>query len=96
MSRRTLSEGLVQNFFAVHGFACKPIPRALKPTADFTIEFARPVVCEVKQIQPNDEDRAERSGKHDGRGRLLKNRIRRLITSRQLREASEGGRRRCW
>jgi hypothetical protein len=28
------------------------------------------VVCEVKQIEPNDEDHAERSGKQDDRGRL--------------------------
>jgi hypothetical protein len=90
MSRRTISEALVMNFFAIHGVGCKPIRRGLKPTADFTIEFARPVVCEVKQIEANDDD-VECSGKQDDGGRFLENRIRPLLKSRQLRAASETG-----
>ena len=60
--------------FAIHGVGCKPIRRGLKPTADFTIEFARPVVCEVKQIEANDDD-VECSGKQDDGGRFLENRL---------------------
>jgi hypothetical protein len=45
----------------------------------------------VKQIEANDDDRVECSGKQDDRGRFLENRIRPLLKSRQLRAASEAG-----
>ena len=38
---------------------CNPVPtRPNERTPDFIIELAQPVVCEVKQIEPNEEDLA--------------------------------------
>ena len=59
MSRRTISEALVKQFFAEHNVQCNPVPtRPNERTPDFIIELAQPVVCEVKQIEPNEEDLA--------------------------------------
>ena len=59
MSRRTISEALVKQVFAEHNVQCNPVPtRPNERTPDFIIEVAQPVVCEVKQIEPNEEDLA--------------------------------------
>ena len=68
MSRRTISEALVKQFFAEHNVQCNPVPtRPNERTPDFIIELAQPVVCEVKQIEPNEEDlAAARESVHAG------------------------------
>jgi hypothetical protein len=102
--RRTLSEALVMNFFAAHGVGCTPVPtRPDEHTPDFIIQLAEPVVCEVKQIEPNEEDRRdlaelsrriqERPGEPPAIGRWVRNRIRPVLKriSGQLQRASEAG-----
>jgi hypothetical protein len=104
MSRPTLSEALIVKFFAAHGVGCEPVPtRPNERTPDFIIQLASPVVCEVKQIDPNDEDRediAELCKRHDREpdkvpaiGRWVPDRIRPIFKniSGQLRRASESG-----
>lgn len=104
MSHRTISEALVMTFFAAHGVGCEPVPRRPdERTPDFIIALAQPVVCEVKQIEPNEEDLAPfknpstlgelGSGEPRVKGRMVPNRIRPLLKriSPQLRKASEGG-----
>ncbi len=104
MSKRTVSEDLIVNFFAALGVKCTPVPTRLhERTPDFIIELAQPVVCEVKQIQANAEDRrdlAELSrrsklspDKPPAIGRWVPDRIRPIFKriSPQLRRASEEG-----
>jgi hypothetical protein len=82
------------NFFAAHGVGCKPIPREPnQPTPDFVIELASEVICEVKQIVPNKEDRDDLSGEWRFTGRWTPDRLRSIFKniSRQLREASKAG-----
>src|SRR3989442_260276 len=92
------------NFFPVHGVACKPVPtRPHERTPDFVIELAQPVVCEVKQIDPNKEDLQELAeaatvgklgpGERHTAGRMMPNRIRPILkrVSAQLRRASADG-----
>jgi hypothetical protein len=94
VSRRTVSEALVINFFATHGVGCKPVPTQQgERTPDFVIELSEPVICEVKQIEPNKEDLAELSGEPPFVGRWVQNRIRPIFKniSAQLRRASKDG-----
>src|SRR5687767_12360495 len=82
------------NFFAAHGVECKPLPTQPDVrTPDSVIELAEPVVCEVKQIQPNKEDLAALSGEPRFIGRMVPNRIRPILKdiSAKLRRASEDG-----
>ena len=98
MSQSTLSEDLVVKFFAAHGVRCTPVPtQADQRTPDFVIELAEPVVCEVKQIEPNTEDLATLHGAMAGApravGRWMRNRIRPILkkVSAQLQRASKDG-----
>ena len=104
VSRRTISEALVKQFFALHGVGCKPVPtRPGQRTPDFILELAQPVVCEVKQIEPNKEDLAPfanpstlgelGSSEPRAKGRRVPNRFRAVLKgiSPQLRGASKDG-----
>ena len=91
-------------FFAAHGVGCQPVPtQPDQRTPDFVIDLAQPVVCEVKEIRPNKEDRAELaelSRRYQSNpeqppaiARWVPNRIRPILEniSAQLRRASEDG-----
>ena len=102
MSQRTLSEALVLQFFAAHGVTCHPVPQQEgQRTPDFIIELATRVVCEVKQIEPNPDDRRDveelstvgHGGVRRTTVRWMQNRIRPLLnkSSSQLRRASKEG-----
>ena len=98
MSRRTISEALVEHFFTVHGVRYRRVPRSDKPTPDAVIELAQPVVCEVKQIEPNDADLADVANPSTldnphAKGRWVPNRLRGKFNriSRQLQRASKAG-----
>jgi hypothetical protein len=91
-------------FFAAHGVACHPVPtRPEERTPDFVIALAQPVVCEVKQIDPNEQDLADlanpstldelgTSNPH-AKGRWVRNRFRSVFNriSGQLQRASKAG-----
>jgi hypothetical protein len=97
---QTVSERLFEEFCETHGVPCVPIPRATKRTPDYEIQIdGLSVVCEIKQIDRNDEDIAELKEIDSGQiapvGRQLPNRIRGLLkhgASAQLRDASGLGR----
>jgi hypothetical protein len=94
VSQRTISEALVRQFFSTHGVQCRPVPtRPGERTPDFVIELAEPVVCEVKQLEPNKDDRADLATVGSFKGRWVPNRFRNVLKriSPQLRQASEEG-----
>jgi len=97
MSAETASEKLFEEFCRLTGIPCSRVATAAVRTPDFVIELGgMQVICEVKQIDPNDEDLQElaelRSGV--GAGRYLPNRLRAKLknVSAQLKNASESGR----
>ena len=97
MSAETASEKLLGAFFGLHGIPCVRVPSAAGRTPDFVIELGgTQVTCEVKQIDPNDEDLRELAElrKGVGAGRYLPNRLRAKLknVSAQLKSASASGR----
>jgi len=97
MNRETASEKLFKEFCGMHGIPCLRIAQAAVRTPDFVIELrGTQITCEVKQIDPNDEDLRELDEleKGDGAGRYLPNRLRAKLkkVSAQLSSASASGR----
>jgi len=79
MSNDTLSERLFADFCARHGVECLRVSRGSTPSPDFVIRLASTkVVCEVKQIDPNPDDRKELTELHQtgSSGRWIPNRFR--------------------
>lgn len=96
MSKRSFSEALFMEFCSSHGVLCEPIPTELVRTPDFAIRLAGVrVVCEIKQIDPNDEDLAELNEVNSGSatGRFVPNRLRSKLknVSGQLKTACLSG-----
>lgn len=57
---KTLSERLFEEFCRGHGLSFDPVTRAACRTPDYDVWFGdRQVVVEVKQLEPNAEDRAQ-------------------------------------
>lgn len=97
MSTETASEKLFEAFCRANGIPCFRVDRAAGRTPDFVIELrGTRITCEVKQIDPNEEDRRELDEvrKGDGAFRYLPNRLRAKLknVSAQLSSASESGR----
>jgi hypothetical protein len=60
MAMRPFSEMLFEHLCSTHGVSCEAIPTGLVRTPDFAISLAGVrIVCEIKQIDPNDEDLQE-------------------------------------
>jgi hypothetical protein len=97
MSAKTASEKLFEEFCGLNGIPCSRVAPAAVRTPDFVIELGgTQATCEVKQIDPNDEDLQELAElrKGVGTGRYLPNRLRAKLknVSTQLKNASESGR----
>jgi hypothetical protein len=97
MSTETASERLFEEFCRTNGIPCFRVAKAAGRTPDFVIELGgKQITCEVKQIDPNEEDRREldEARKRDGAFRYLPNRLRAKLkkVSPQLSSASEAGR----
>jgi hypothetical protein len=96
MIDRAISEELFEQLCLASEVSCEPVaPRAWR-TPDFRIWLGDvQVICEVKQINPNAEDRAdlEYSDSGEAVGRLVRNRMRATLkdVSAQLKAASEEG-----
>jgi hypothetical protein len=93
---KTLSEQLFEDFCAAHGLAARPIDRACEKTPDYEVErFGRPVVFEVKQLDPNRQDAVAREVLHNGEAfaDYQRNRVRPILkhVSPQLKSASQKG-----
>jgi hypothetical protein len=97
MSAETASEKLFEEFCRLNGIPCFRVAPAAARTPDFVIELGgTQVACEVKQIDPNDEDLRELDELREGvaAGRHLPNRLRAKLknVSAQLKSASRSGR----
>jgi hypothetical protein len=97
MSLETASEKLFEEFCRLNGVPCFRVAPASVRTPDFAIEHGgTEVTCEVKQIDPNDEDLRELAELQEGvgAGRYLPNRLRAKLkkVSAQLKSASQSGR----
>ena len=56
---RTESERLFESFCEAHGVWCRRVTEATEPRPDYELEIAgQPVVAEVKQFDPNEEERS--------------------------------------
>jgi hypothetical protein len=92
----THSERLFEQFCARHRIPCDRIPRELKRTPDYRIRLAAvaTVICEIKQIDPNEADLTvlQRLSNGEPTARYLPNRVRtELGDCGQLRRASRDG-----
>jgi hypothetical protein len=79
MSAETASEKLFEEFCQLNRIPCVRIARTAARTPDYVINLgSTQVTCEVKQIDPNDEDRQELAELQRGvsTGRYLPNRLR--------------------
>lgn len=97
MSLKTASEKLFEEFCRLNGVPCFSVAPASVRTPDFAIELGgTEVTCEVKQIDPNDEDLRELADLQEGvgAGRYLPSRLRTKLkkVSAQLKSASDSGR----
>lgn len=96
MPNRTISEELFEQLCSSSKVPCQPVVTGVERTPDFRIWLGGiQVICEVKQINPNAEDRAELEDANCGEavGRLVPNRMRKTLkdVSAQLKVASRGG-----
>jgi len=92
----TQSEDLFRKYCSDSGIPCRPIEVTGVRTPDFEVELAGvKVICELKQLDPNEDDLRERAKIIAGvsEGRLIPNRLRRLLKgiSGQLKSASTAG-----
>jgi hypothetical protein len=97
MSAETESEKLFGAFRGLHGIPGVRLSPAAGRTPDFAIELGdTEVICEIKQIDPNPEDRRELAELQNdlAEGRYLPNRLRAKLkdVSAQLKSASKAGR----
>jgi hypothetical protein len=96
MASRSFSETLFKQLCSSHGVPCEEIPTGPARTPDFAIHLAGVrVVCEIKQIDPNNEDLLELETVSSGKttGRFVPNRLRAKLkhVSGQLKAASVCG-----
>jgi hypothetical protein len=92
----TQSEDLFQKYCSDSGIPCRAIEVTGVRTPDFEVELAGvKVICELKQLDPNEDDLQEHAKVMAGvsGGRLIPNRLRRLLKgiSGQLKSASTAG-----
>jgi hypothetical protein len=95
MSVKTASEQLFEEFCRLNEIPCCRIPPTAARTPDFVITLkGTQVTCEVKQINPNAEDRRELAELGKATGRYLPNRLRARLkkVSAQLKSACASGR----
>lgn len=96
MTNRTISEELFEHLCLSSKVPCQPVATGSERTPDFQIRLGGvQVICEVKQINSNAEDRAELEDVNGGEavGRLVRNRMQKTLkdVSAQLKAASRGG-----
>src|SRR5262245_7459465 len=83
--KKTQSEALFEELCSNHQIPCREIPRGPLKTADYDVRFGtQPVVVEVKQIEPNEDDQNalagfEETGRAQVRGEVGR-RVRQEIT----------------
>ena len=100
MSSQTISERLFEAFCRGAEIYCAPIPRGSNKTPDYTVVVdGLEIACEVKELQPNPNDRADLAafesddpdGLDEAIGRLMPNRVRAKFRPTQLKQASAMG-----
>lgn len=94
--RSTPSEAMFQRFCQRHGIPCERVTPGAHPSPDFVIELVKVrIACEVKQIDPNDEDLAEleQLRSRGSVARYVPNRMRGRLKqiSRQLKASAQAG-----
>jgi hypothetical protein len=93
MSQQTVSEALFERLCSSRGVSWKRIPIGPNKTPDYEINLAGTrVLCEIKQINPNQEDQNELKAlrTNQPRGRLVPKRLRKKLkdVSGQLKAAA--------
>jgi hypothetical protein len=97
MCNRTISEELFEQLCLASNVPCELVATGTgRRTPDFRIRLGSvQVICEVKQINPNDEDRADLADvcSDEAVGRLVRNRLREKLkdVSAQLKAACQDG-----
>lgn len=97
VSEPTKSEELFKQLCSSSGVQCEPVRTGRQRTPDFRIRAGDnvEVFCEVKQIEPNDEDKADMADdvSEETTGRLVRNRVRGKLkdVSAQLKGAARDG-----
>lgn len=93
MSEKTVSESMFERLCAEHGIPCKKVPCSAAPTNDYDIfPNGQRIVCEIKQIDPNEDERVYARGEKTRLNPWPGNRVRDCIkdASRQLKAGSQG------